>query len=146
MKQSLHTNPLTMLLLLFTLLTLCSASPERNFNIINESGRRVELHWVHPETGEMVLQSTPDILAGATFALNSYVGHTFQVRELPGKKSGVCEGDGEVCRIDMFTVNSNSDQGEFRLGVLVAFVVGVYCNCDHCSCVNCHSLITFHGY
>jgi hypothetical protein len=111
MKQSLHT---TLMLLAFLFLALlsptASASPERSFNIINESGRRIEVHWIHPETSEMVLQSTPDILAGATFALNSYVGHSFQIRELPGKKTGVCEGEGQVCRIGMFTVNKNHDQ------------------------------------
>ena len=58
----------------------------------------------------MVLQSTPDILAGATFALNSYVGHSFQIRELPGKHTGVCQGEDKVCRIASFTVNKNSDQ------------------------------------
>eukprot|EP00970_Alexandrium_tamarense_P013538 scaffold3489_cov255-Alexandrium_tamarense.AAC.2 len=58
----------------------------------------------------MVLQSTPDILAGATFALNSYVGHAFEVRELPAKKTAVCGGEGDVCRVDHFTVNENSDQ------------------------------------
>lgn len=58
----------------------------------------------------MVLQSTPDILAGASFALNSFVGHSFQIRELPGKKTGVCEGEGQVCRIGTFTVNENRDQ------------------------------------
>ena len=42
--------------------------------------------------------------------LNSYVGHTFQVRELAAKKTGVCAG--ETCRIDHFTVNTNQDQGE----------------------------------
>jgi hypothetical protein len=59
-----------------------------------------------------VLQSTPDVLAGASFALNSFVSHSFQVRELPGKKSGVCEGDGGTCRVDYFSVNENHDQGE----------------------------------
>lgn len=42
--------------------------------------------------------------------LNSFVGHSFQIRELPGKKSGVCEGEGQVCRIGTFTVNKNNDQ------------------------------------
>ncbi|KAL7489216.1 hypothetical protein ACHAW6_014786 [Cyclotella cf. meneghiniana] len=94
-----------------TLLSVAfSASVERSIQIMNESGRRVEVHWIHPQTGEMVLQSTPDVLAGASFALNSYVGHTFQVRELPGKKTGVCEGESQQCRIEQFTVNSNSDQ------------------------------------
>eukprot|EP00956_Cyclotella_meneghiniana_P031110 scaffold80705_cov74-Cyclotella_meneghiniana.AAC.1 len=58
----------------------------------------------------MVLMSSPDILAGATFPLSSFVGHSFQIRELPGKHTGVCQGEDEVCRIASFTVNKNSDQ------------------------------------
>ena len=61
----------------------------------------------------MVLQSTPDILHGASFSLNSYVSHTFEVRELPAKKTGVCAGEDETCRVDHFTVNQNYDQGEW---------------------------------
>ena len=109
MTQSLHTT-LLRLFLLVSLLFEASADPGRSFSIINESGRRIEVHWIHPETNEMVLQSTPDILAGASFALNSFVGHSFQIRELPGKKTGVCEGEGQVCRIGTFTVNENRDQ------------------------------------
>ena len=60
----------------------------------------------------MVLQTNPDILAGASQSLSSYVGHTFEVRELPAKKSGVCAGEGEVCRVDHFTVSANHDQSE----------------------------------
>ena len=85
---------------------------ERSITIMNDSGRRADIHWVNPDTGEMVLQSNPDVLNGASMDLNSYVGHTFQVRELPGKKTGVCAGEGEVCRVDHFTVNTNADQGE----------------------------------
>ena len=51
-------------------------------------------------------------MAGASFALNSFVTHSFQVRELAGKKSGVCEGTEGECRVDYFTVNENTDQGE----------------------------------
>ena len=100
---------------LLPFLAMCQGDTARNIQIMNESGRRVEVHWVHPDTGEMVLQSTPDILNGASFALNSYVTHTFQVRELAGKKSGVCEGEDQTCRIDHFTVNSNKDQSEYRM-------------------------------
>ena len=74
----------------------------------------------------MVLQSTPDILHGASFALNSYVSHTFQVRELPAKKTGVCAGEGKVCRIDHFTVNSNQDQGE----LLVYLILYIMFSCS----------------
>ena len=83
----------------------------RSIQIMNEGGRRVDVHWVHPDTGEMVLQTTPDILHGASFALNSFIGHTFGVRELPAKKTGVCAGEDQTCRVDHFTVNSNQDQG-----------------------------------
>ena len=120
MKQLLPTPaPATLLIqLLISILLLLvvhvaqAADTARSIQIMNESTRRVDIHWIHPDTGEMVLQSTPDILHGASFALNSYVGHTFQVRELPAKKTGVCGGEGEVCRVDHFTVNSNQDQGE----------------------------------
>ncbi|KAL7476262.1 hypothetical protein ACHAW6_002140 [Cyclotella cf. meneghiniana] len=88
-------------------------SIERPISIMNQSGRRVEVHWVPPYQGEMVLQSKPDILNGASLNLNSYVGHTFQVRELPGKVSGVCAGENQQCRIEHFTVNSNDNQVVF---------------------------------
>ncbi|KAL3773810.1 hypothetical protein ACHAW5_004103 [Stephanodiscus triporus] len=77
---------------------------------MNESGRRVEVHWINPDDGSFVLQSTPDILNGASLNLNSYVGHNFEVRELPGKKTGVCAGEDQTCRVDRFTVKSTHDQ------------------------------------
>lgn len=112
--------PLSTLLLLFPGLSSSSSdNPDsRGIQILNESGRRIDIHWIHPNTNELVLQSTPDVLAGASFALNSFVSHAFQVRELPGKKSGVCEGSEGECRVDYFTVNENQDQGEFRFGCL----------------------------
>ena len=84
----------------------------RSITIVNESGRRVEINWINPEDGELELQSDPDVLHGATFDLNSFVGHDFEVRELAVRKTGVCAGEGQTCRVDHFTVNSNQDQGE----------------------------------
>lgn len=101
---------LALLSLLALLAHVSSNDASRSIQIMNESGRRVDVHWIHPDTGEMVLQSTPDILHGANFALNSYAGHAFQVRELPGKNSKVCAGEGQTCRVDHFTVNRNQDQ------------------------------------
>ena len=89
---------------------------DRPIQIINESGRRIELYWVHSATDELVKQSDPFVYNGATFNLNSFVGHKFQVREMPGAKSGVCgdesENLGARCRISYFTVNSNYDQSK----------------------------------
>ena len=84
----------------------------RSITIVNESGRRVEINWINPEDGKLALQSDPDVLHGATFDLNSFVGHDFEVRELAVRKTGVCAGEGQTCRVDHFTVNSNQDQGE----------------------------------
>ena len=69
-----------------------------------------------PETnnyqGDLVLQSKPDLLNGADLNLNSFVTHTFQVREMPGKVSGVCSGENQDCRAGLFTVNSHENQGK----------------------------------
>ncbi|KAL3768209.1 hypothetical protein ACHAWU_001899 [Discostella pseudostelligera] len=110
-----HKSPLVVLLflLLQIIATLQQQSTHpsgRSINILNESGRRVEIHWMNPDDGSLVLQTKPDILAGASQSLSSYIGHTFEVRELPAKKSGVCAGDGDVCRVDHFTVSANQDQ------------------------------------
>jgi hypothetical protein len=87
----------------------------------------VEAYWVHATSDELVKQSDPFIFNGAMFALNSFAGHTFQIREMPGQKSGVCgDADGdfdaapldvgiphnEMCRISYFTVNYNRDQSK----------------------------------
>merc|ERR1719221_454058 len=99
------------LLLILPLPAALGKSPSaRSIQILNESTRRVEVHWVNPDTKELVLQTTPDILHGASFALNSFVGHYFQVTELPAKKTGECFGEDGACRTDHFTVNSNKDQ------------------------------------
>jgi hypothetical protein len=84
----------------------------RGLLIMNESGRRVEIYWIDPDDGEAVLQSDPEIMDGTSLDLNSFVGHDFEVRELPAKSSGVCGGEDETCRVDYFTVNPNNDQGE----------------------------------
>jgi len=69
----------------------------------------VELYWINPTTKESVLQSDPFIYNGATFALNSFVTHHFEARELPGK-SGKCASSNDACGVGYFTVNENSDQ------------------------------------
>ena len=122
-----HHRPTTILPLLLALLSLtltqhavsAASAIERSISIMNESLRRIQVHWIHPDTGEMVLQSTPDILNGASQNLNSYVGHTFEVREMAAKKSGVCAGENEECRVDYFTVNSNEDQGESEINLII---------------------------
>ncbi|KAL3808167.1 hypothetical protein ACHAXA_009854 [Cyclostephanos tholiformis] len=108
------------LIIRLTSLLVLAADVPRTITIMNESGRRVEIYWISPDDGELVLQSDPDILDGTSLELNSFVGHSFEVRELPGKKSGVCDGEGQTCRVDYFTVNPNNDQIVFvREGISV---------------------------
>jgi len=82
----------------------------RSINIKNHSGHKVELYWIHPQTNEAQLQSTPSIPNGADFPINSYIGHKFELRGL--KKNGKCGHGmrGKGCSKAYFTVNDNSDQ------------------------------------
>lgn len=81
----------------------------RSISIHNTSGGRVEVHWIHPQTKERILQSNPYIYNGATFNLNSYVSHSFEAREIPGK-TGKCAGENQTCRVGYFAVNENDEQ------------------------------------
>lgn len=86
-------------------------SSARAIQLLNESGHRVEVYWIHPETGEMMLQSSQGgVHNGATFSLNSYVSHAFEVREVPSRRTGECQGENNQCRTAHFAVNENNDQ------------------------------------
>ena len=73
--------------------------------------------------------------------LNSYVGHTFQVRELAAKKTGVCGGEDETCKVDHFTVNTNQDQGEY----ISNMIVHILCSFFICMCFYSISFAYFVG-
>ena len=89
-----------------------AAMETRSINIQNDSGTKVEVFWIHPDTKETVLQSSPFIYNGATLNLSSFSSHAFEAREMPGK-TGNCLGDDDTCRVGYFTVNSNDDQSTF---------------------------------
>jgi len=82
--------------------------------VINKSGRRVEIFWVNlgdPRNEEFISQSeTPGdgVAYGASASINSFVGHTFEIREQPGRNSGRCLQ--ELCWRGRFTVNQEHDQ------------------------------------
>ena len=84
----------------------------RSINIKNRSGHKVELYWIHPQTKVGQLQSDPNIINGADYGINSYIGHHFELRGL--KKGGKCGHGmrGKGCHKAYFTVNDNSDQGK----------------------------------
>lgn len=87
---------------------------ERSINIVNKSGRRMNVYWVNnidstkPE--ELVSQSEKGdgYPYGSDAHIKSYVGHTFEIQEMPGKKSKVCQQ--ELCWTRRFQVTSGADQ------------------------------------
>jgi hypothetical protein len=94
------------------LLSYVAAEEARSITIQNDSGTKVEIYWINPSTGQGLLQSSPYIYNGAALNLNSFVTHTFEAREMPGK-GGTCLGKDQTCRIGYFTVNKNDDQQVF---------------------------------
>uniref|UniRef100_A0A7S4AC15 Fe2OG dioxygenase domain-containing protein n=2 Tax=Pseudo-nitzschia australis TaxID=44445 RepID=A0A7S4AC15_9STRA len=99
-------------LVAFALLALSTAmaNTERGITIINNSGSRVEVYWVHPHTGQTSLMSNPHILNGAEFPLNSFVGHKFELREMPTLSTGLCKSEDQTCRNSFFVVSQNREQ------------------------------------
>lgn len=84
---------------------------QRSISFRNWSGRRVDVEWVNvnakPETYHSQNGGEGYPYGGETFIL-SYIGHTFQVKEMPAKKTGRCLYD--ECRTVRFTVNDQENQ------------------------------------
>lgn len=59
--------------------------------------------------------SSPFIMNGADFALNSFVGHEFELREMPSPSTGMCKSKDQVCRNGFFAVSENEDQRKFKV-------------------------------
>jgi len=85
----------------------------RSIDFINDSGRRFEVFWVSENTGELVLQLPNPVAPGATTTLNSFVSHTFELREAPSVNTGDCSGEGNTCHSVRFTLNENHNQAVF---------------------------------
>lgn len=93
------------------LLVGANGSVDRSVRIRNDSGVRVEVHWVHPITQQTSLMSAPHVSDGATFPLDTYVGHSFQLREVPHEVTGESESNDQTCRVATFNVTEDEDQG-----------------------------------
>lgn len=75
--------------------TPTSAQPvSRPIQITNESGKRAEVFWVDPN-GQLVKQTPSFLVNGQTLELNSYVNHTFLVKEFLE-----VAGEPEECKAD----------------------------------------------
>jgi len=114
---------------LTVILILISPAPGANaqlssrpIQIKNESGKRAEVYWVDPSNGQMVKQTSSFLVAGQTLELNSYVNHTFLVKEFLAGEPDECKADppkyksptrSPLCRPPSeayITVNDSDDQ------------------------------------
>eukprot|EP00980_Cylindrotheca_fusiformis_P027441 scaffold20461_cov117-Cylindrotheca_fusiformis.AAC.4 len=87
---------------------------QRSVKVKNESGRKIDVFWVNnlkrgvPETFVSQSEDGDGYSYGADAGILSYVGHMFEIREMPGKKSGKCLE--ETCWKGRFVVNDEKEQ------------------------------------
>ena len=99
-----------LIILSFLVGTANARDTRRKIAIANDSGSKISISWVHADTGERVLMSNPDVMPGADFPLDSFVGHSFAVEELPGPDGKCRKAPNNVCRETSFAVSENDDQ------------------------------------
>jgi hypothetical protein len=83
---------------------------ERSIRILNQSGVKTDAYWIHTQTREASESQTEGkgITYGADTGISSFVGHSFEIRELPNAKTKKCRR--KMCRKAYFTVNENEEQ------------------------------------
>jgi len=105
---------LTISIIILNLLVLVYNTDMNNYKrpiqIVNETGRKFEVFWVDPDTGELIPTLPAPVSAGSTANLNSFMTHSFELREVPSTKTGECSGDDNDCKAVRFTVNENENQ------------------------------------
>lgn len=113
---------ITLILATVAAVGYAARAKNRSIHMLNDSGSKIEVYWVNPETAERHLMSKSPVLFGATFPLNTFVGHEFELRELPSVKTGVCKSPDQTCRQASFVISENDDQGKIpRNDDLIAF-------------------------
>mmetsp|Transcript_13747 Transcript_13747/g.17286 ORF Transcript_13747/g.17286 Transcript_13747/m.17286 type:complete len:459 (-) Transcript_13747:312-1688(-) len=104
-------------------LSTASVPEERFIHINNDSGHRIHIFWISTSNEAVPISNGQGIQNGATFPLNSFVGHSFEAREIASPHTKECHSDDGVCRSGYFTVNQNDDQNIFiRKGMVVDHV------------------------
>jgi hypothetical protein len=96
----------------------------RLIDIRNESGRRFDVLWIDsirlPPPGQPKARISNNEGEGYPYGgqanINSYVGHEFEIQEMPSKKTNECMY--AECRKATFVVNNEEDQGERSIPLL----------------------------
>lgn len=91
----------------------------RDIVVENQSGVKIDFMWINPLTRELAPSNNEDgLVFGAEVGITSYVGHSFEVQEMPvnsnseQKKKNKRRCKFGKCRKAYFKVNSNEDQSE----------------------------------
>ncbi len=103
----------------------------RQINVVNESGGNIDIFWINSKSSEA--QAIAKLVKhGMGQPLNSFVGHTFEIRESPDNDTGLCgAGPGDqFCRGGMFTVSEDDvdQQSKWNMTDLIQFCLysGMY--------------------
>lgn len=90
-----------------------TAETARGISFLNLSGRRVDLLWVNTNSNPVTYSSHSDdegFPHGGGIDVNSFAGHKFELREIPGRRSKKCVD--EPCWKSSFVVNNQEDQSK----------------------------------
>ena len=85
----------------------------RKMIFVNRSGRRIDVFWVNRSTNPVSYVSNSEkgegFPYGATQAIDSYIGHEFEIREMPSRITGQCKIP-ENCQTALVQVNDQEGQ------------------------------------
>ena len=83
---------------------------KRNIRVINESGVTLDVFWIHPGTRELAHSNTngDGCAYGSDVNIDTFVGHEFQIIEIPAKGSKGCARP--ACQRTAITVSTAEDQ------------------------------------
>jgi len=101
-------------ILLFTAATFtCSNESGIEIHIVNASGGKIDAYWINPNTSNTEIVGTYADDPLKKHRMNSFVGHVFEIREVPDEKGSGCGNGGGVCRVGRFEVGP--EEGQFAL-------------------------------
>ena len=115
-RMPLVAQPLSLLLLSVLLVNTywtvrANRETERKLRVINEAGFKANIYWINRwKNDELVLNSEDGVFHGSETAINSFIGHEFEIQEVPAKKTGLCRGPNNTCRSAQMKVNENDEQ------------------------------------
>jgi hypothetical protein len=84
--------------------TFVAARQTAVFRLKNDSKGSVTLNWVHPDTEETVLMT--EISPGASYSLDTFVGHEFELIENPSPATGECVSADKECGVEYHTITA----------------------------------------